>query len=87
MTWLLCTRATGCTSSDGTRSTHELTTGGITVGRATPDGAPDLLLAPDPHRLVSRLHCVIEYVHGSWTLTDNEVISPTFSWVGGVRNG
>jgi DNA-binding winged helix-turn-helix (wHTH) protein len=59
------------TSPDGRHSTHELSTGRITVGRATPDGTPDVALEPDTHRLVSRVHCVVEYVDGSWTLTDN----------------
>jgi FHA domain len=59
------------TSPDGMRSTHQLMVGRTTVGRATPDAAPDLVLTPDPHRLISRLHCVIEYSDGAWSLTDN----------------
>jgi DNA-binding winged helix-turn-helix (wHTH) protein len=65
---LACVRLT---SPTGERSVHELTVGRITVGRTTPDGAPDIVLEPDPHRLISRLHCVFEYANGSWTLTDN----------------
>lgn len=59
------------TAPDGTRATHELPTGRTTVGRATPQSAPDLVLEPDPYRMVSRVHCIIEYRDGSWNVTDN----------------
>ncbi|NUT46542.1 MAG: FHA domain-containing protein [Saccharothrix sp.] len=59
------------TSPDGRSWTHELTSARITVGRGTPGGSPDLSLDPDPHRLVSRVHCVLEYVDGAWSVIDN----------------
>src|SRR6184192_1474453 len=59
------------TSPDGYRSTHELGAGRTRIGRATVDGAPELVLDPDPHRLVSRVHCIVEHVDGAWTVTDN----------------
>jgi len=59
------------TSPDGQRSTYELSAPRIRVGRATPSGPPELALGPDPHRLVSRVHCILEYSEGSWSVTDN----------------
>lgn len=59
------------TSPDGYRSTHELGPGRTRIGRATLDGAPELVLDPDPHRLVSRVHCIVEHADGVWTVTDN----------------
>src|SRR5215469_11923103 len=59
------------TSPDGDRRTHELRSARTTVGREIPDGAPDVALGPDPQRLVSRLHCVVEYGDGVWSVTDN----------------
>lgn len=59
------------TSPGGDRRTHELRSTRTTIGRATPDGTPDVPLDPDPQRLVSRLHCVIEYADGVWSVSDN----------------
>jgi DNA-binding response OmpR family regulator len=59
------------TSPEGYRSTHELGAGRTRIGRATLDGAPELVLDPDPHRLVSRVHCIVEHADGVWTVTDN----------------
>ncbi|AXB41541.1 FHA domain-containing protein [Amycolatopsis albispora] len=58
-------------SPDGFRSTHELGAGRTRIGRATLDGTPEFVLDPDPHRLVSRVHCIVEHVDGVWTATDN----------------
>lgn len=58
-------------SPDGYRTTHELKSGRTRIGRATGDGAPELVLDPDPHRLVSRVHCTVEHTDGVWTVTDN----------------
>jgi len=59
------------TSPDGQRSTYDLTPCRTTVGRSTSTGVPDIVLEPDPHQLISRVHCVIEYVDGAWSLVDN----------------
>ncbi|MDI5979864.1 FHA domain-containing protein [Amycolatopsis magusensis] len=37
----------------------------------TLDGAPECVLEPDPHRLVSRVHCTAEHADGGWTIADN----------------
>lgn len=58
-------------SPDGYRSTHELGPGRTRVGRATLDSAPELVLDPDPYRLVSRVHCIVEHTEGTWSVTDN----------------
>lgn len=59
------------TAPDGTHATHELGEGRTRVGRAAAGNDPELALEPDPQRLVSRVHCVVELVDGSWTVTDN----------------
>jgi hypothetical protein len=59
------------TSPAGYRSTYDLGTGRTRVGRATFDGSPELVLDPDPHRLVSRVHCMLEHSDGCWSVTDN----------------
>jgi DNA-binding winged helix-turn-helix (wHTH) protein len=59
------------TSPADYRSTYELGAGRTRIGRATFDGSPELVLAPDPHRLVSRVHCIFEHKEGCWSVTDN----------------
>jgi len=59
------------TAPDGTRTVHELTEPRTRIGRAAVGNEPELSLDPDPQRLVSRVHCVVEQVEGSWTVTDN----------------
>lgn len=59
------------TSPDGQRSTYDLSAGRTRIGRATPDGVLDLALGPDPYRLVSRVHCILEHSEGVWSVTDN----------------
>jgi len=59
------------TSPDGQRSTYDLDAHRTMIGRATPDSVPELALGPDPYRLVSRVHCILECSEGTWLVTDN----------------
>lgn len=59
------------TAPDGTHTTHELTDVRTRIGRLTAGNDPELALDPDPQRLVSRVHCVVEFSDGGWTVTDN----------------
>jgi DNA-binding winged helix-turn-helix (wHTH) protein len=72
------------TSPEGYRSIHELGAGRTRIGRAMADGAPELELAPDPHRLVSRVHCVVDQHDGVWTVTDNASDNGTMLRRGGA---
>lgn len=65
-------------SPDGTRrSEHELVTERVTIGRAVPGYAPDIVLAPDPQSWISRLHCWLECIDGSWWVVDNGSVNGT----------
>lgn len=59
------------TAPDGTHATHDLGEERTRIGRAAAGNDPELTLDPDPQRLVSRVHCVVEFGDGSWTITDN----------------
>jgi DNA-binding response OmpR family regulator len=45
---------------------------------------PELVLDPDPHRLVSRVHCVVAHTEGAWTVTDNASDNGTILRRGGA---
>ncbi|TDD54113.1 FHA domain-containing protein [Nonomuraea terrae] len=58
-------------------SAVELGSGPITVGRASPEHAPDVPLGPDPQRWVGRLHCTLDFADGMWSVTDNASVNGT----------
>lgn len=64
-------------SPEGVMSGVELGSGPITVGRASPDHAPDVELGPDPQRWVGRLHCTLDFADGMWSVTDNASVNGT----------
>lgn len=54
-----------------------LTGSRVSVGRLA--DANDIVLAPDPERLVSRVgHCTFEHEHGSWFVVDGGGVNGTF---------
>ncbi|MFE0153673.1 FHA domain-containing protein [Nonomuraea sp. NPDC059007] len=57
--------------------TVELGSGPITIGRASPEHAPDVELGPDPQRWVGRLHCTLDFANGMWSVTDNASVNGT----------
>jgi hypothetical protein len=63
---------------DGTgKGEHALTGDRLTVGRSVPGHTPDVILGPDPQSWISRLHCWLERVAGSWYLVDNGSVNGT----------
>lgn len=80
--WLLEERVVRSTSliiesPDGGRRTVELRTERVSVGRASPTSAPDIVLEPDPQQWVSRIHCVLEFRAGAWYASDNMTVNGT----------
>jgi len=65
-------------SPDGARrADHHLTDQRVTVGRAIPGHLPSIPLAPDPQAWISRLHCWLESIDGSWYVVDNGSVNGT----------
>ncbi|MEU8355532.1 FHA domain-containing protein [Nonomuraea sp. NPDC048882] len=50
---------------------YDLTGTQYTIGRAVADHRPDVVLGPDPQGWISRLHCILDYEHGRWWVTDH----------------
>ena len=61
---------------DGARERRAIGARGIRIGRSA--DVADIVLAPDPQRLVSKLHCLIEPRDGAWCLVDNGSTNGTF---------
>ncbi len=61
---------------DSTSTEAIITEGALRIGRHAP--IVDLALAPDPQRLVSKLHCLIEQREGTWWIVDNGSTNGTF---------
>lgn len=65
-------------SPDGARrAEHALVDQRVTIGRAVPGHSPDIALAPDPQSWISRLHCWLECIDGSWYVIDNGSVNGT----------
>jgi hypothetical protein len=65
------------TSPEGHECRVALEGAPITVGRATPEHAPDVELGPDPQHWVGRLHCTLDFADGTWSVTDNASVNGT----------